>query len=740
MATFDAATLLKLEDLRTLRQAGTVLQVFELVRVDWPSPDGTIHYATTQIDAVASALPEDVDVIDVRLIPEDPVNSFLPVSLDNSIGDEELDLNMWDNDEVISNLLVTHGEGIKAELLYFFPQVDLLLPIWHGHLRFEDEASIDTIMLKAVQGFRSSDANVPSRAHWQECQAIFGGVLTSLDAVAEHDCPYDFHLGGSVGNNNPDTGLPWTYCDRRDTSSCTARGVDPRFHLSHKTIIAVTQDNQTHGPNILVTSAANETNLKTPVRVIMGKRRIRGCEVMAWFITFPNNHPDDGFFHALYEVCEGSIKSLSQVRVTVGGFEQPVISMHYVPRLGAKGQSAAYLPLTSHTYSGTALFRYTFGQLDPRGLGPGDASGSALVEGLDNIRVYTDAETYTLEYTSNRAWQIARILTDKRWGFGLDYDRLDIDSFIEAAAWCEQTVEYIDPFGTAWAHIRSDSNVELIEKKVQQQIEDMCVAGRLSRPFLFNGKYHIVPLRALTEEELDDCPVFTDEGDDRNIIWEGEPGKQKTTLTVGRDSSINLVNRIECTYDYVGNDNLETPLQPVEDIDAQLAAGRVIGDGARKITPKKYSLLGVVAKNQAIKMAWSLLDLGPCDDGGLQNNCRVKMQIWFADALQLHQEKVIKVVSSRLTKYGFTYFRVKKINRLDNLHYEIELRAYNETYMATFETDIAPPDPHDCVPGYVWDPVLLACVPVEIYPPCLLVFGAVTYEDGVLTIPLPPCD
>lgn len=737
MIDFDATTETKIAALRVRYLAGETIEVHELVGVEWPSPDGTIYYSVSQTDETVSVAPS-VSPIEVRLIPEGDPNWFLPVALDNSIGDEELDLNFWDGDEVISQLLVDHGEGVKATLYYWFPQETLLLTIWHGHLRFEDEAAADIIPVKAVQGFRSSEANVPHRAHWQECQAIFGGLFATQGEIDEHDCPYNLHIGGAVGIDDPATTDPWTYCDRRSTASCTARGVDTKYHLSHYTITSITQNNQTSGPNLLVTSNGNETNLKEPVRVIMGKRRIRDCKVMAWLRATNTNTPSHGFFHALYELCEGPIQSINQVRVAVENTEQAAIAIHYGYRLGTKGQTPVYTPLTTHAYSGTAHIRYTYGWVDPREVEPGECSATALIEGLDNIRVYTDDVTYTEEYTTNRAWQIARILTDKRWGFGLDYARLNIDSFIAAADWCEETVRFTDTFGTDWDHMRADSNVELIEKKIQQQIEDMCVAGRLSRPFLFNGQIHIVPLRELTSGELAAVFEFTDEGENRNIIWEGEPGEEKTTLTISRKSSLDLINRVECTYDYVGNDHLETPLQPVEDIDAQLAAGRVVGDLARKINPKKYNLLGVTTKPHAVKMAWSLLDLGPCDDGGLQNNLAPKFKCWFADALKLHPERVIKITSSRLTKYGFTYFRVKKIQRLDDLQYEITCQAYNETYMASFEETVSI-TPDTCPYGFQWDDVLLACVPIPIDPPCVLTFGTPSYVDGAMVIPIDPC-
>ncbi len=736
MPTFDLTTQTAITNLRALRTAGTRIQAFEIMKIDW-DVDGAIYYGVMPTDEVADPAPSFS--VEPRIIPENNPDWFLPVPLDSTIGDEEIDLEMWDGDEVMSQRLIDNGEGCKIELYYWFPQESLLLPVWHGHLRNEDEAAVDKIKFKAVQGFRSSDANVPGRAHYQNCSAIFGGVLTSTAEVAEHDCPYDLHLGGSVGINDPGTGLPWTYCNRLDTQSCIDRGVDPKYHLSHRTITATVQNNQSHGPNLLSMSQGNETNLKDPVRVVMGMRRIHGMQVLAFRRDINNNDPDHGWFYAMYEVAEGPIMSISQVVITVGGQEQNAVPMHYNYRLGTRGQTSASSALTPHGYSGTSHIIYNFGWCDPSSVQPGDASASAIVEGLDNIRIYTDDTTYTEQWTSNRAWQLARILCDKRWGYGYDYDRLDMTSWIAAADWCDQPVRYTDTFGDQWDHIRSDSHPELKGKKVQQQIEDLCMAGRLSRPFLFNGKIHVVPLRALTSGELEtDVPVFTDEGDSgRNIIWEDG----KSTLTISRKSDLDLPNRIECTFDDQTNNWLETPLNPVEDVDAQLAAGRVVGDKARKINPKKYALLGVTNKNQAIKMAWSLLDLGPHDEGGLQNNLSPKMKIWFIDSLDLHMEKVIKVDSSRLLKYGFSYFRIKKMKRLSDLKVELELQAYNETYMDTFESDIALPTPvycdanNPCPEGFIC--VGGVCVPEP--PPCRPGFGTVTYEDGMLRVPIDPC-
>jgi hypothetical protein len=882
MPEFDSTTRTKIAALRTLVASGGGPQVFELCKISWTSdPADAVYYSVMQTDEIADP-PPPVSPIEVRLIPDGSPDWFLPVQMDSTIGDEEVELAFWDADGVISDLLVANGEGCKIELFYWLPQVELLLPLWHGHLRFEDEATVDIIKLKAVQGFRSADATAPHRAHWQECQAVFGGVLDTQEAIDDNDCPFNAHIGGSIGTNDPGTGLPWTFCPRRTQADCDDRlgTTDGRYHLSHRTIELVRDNPQSRGPRLYSISRGNETNLKEPVRVVMGERRVYDMRVMAYRRDQNNRDPDHGWFLALYEGCEGPVQNISQAIIEVKDVAQNADPHHFGWASGEIGQTEI-AELTTHSYSGTALISYNFGWVDPAGIQAGDASANAFFKGLANIRIYEDpvaagngligryylnddfatglrivrvetdlnfpsstnfvrdvgpgftgrytgrikpryTETYTFElhhdddallriksggtwttivnqvgvgtatgtialtadteydievtvsnkylglnnpwelilkwqsatqalevvpnsrlfhdavtpfycqHTRNRAWQIARSLCDKRWGYGYDYERLNMDSWRTAADWVETYIRYTDSFGTNWDHFRSISDVELISKKVQQQIEDLCMAGRLSRPFLFDGKIHIVPLRALTEDELDECPVFTDEGSTgRNVIFERDGDVEKSTLKISRKSDLDLPNRIECTYDSANNAYQETPLQPVEDIDQQLRAGRVVGDKSRKINKKQHSLLGVTVEAQAVKMAWSLLDLGPFDEGGLQNNLKLTFKIWFMDALDLHPYKVIRFNSSRLTRYGFTYFRIMKVKRLDSLQYEIEAQAYNETYMATFETEISSPyDPGTFPP---------TTEPGPTPSPCILTFGNVSWEDGKLNIPIDPC-
>jgi len=876
MPSFDASTLSKLADLRTLYLAGTSIEPFELVKINWPSPTGSIYYANRQTDEIADP-PPPVSPIEVRLMV-DPGSPFLPINQSSSIGDESVDLKFWDgpddageNDGAFSDLLVNNDEGAKIEFFLWFPQVELLLPVWEAHLRAEDEADRTTMPVKAAQGFRASDATTPHWAHYLQCQAVFGGTLPTQEQIDELGCNYNLHLGGLIGIVDPDTGLPFTFCLRLVVQDCIDRGVSPLRHMSDQTIVATVIGTQSSGGPTFSTSEGNATNLKDAKRVIMGRRRAYNMQPNS-FIRHPvNSNPDHGFFDANYEACVGPIEGYEDIVIEVGGQSQSAVGIHLSTNRGNLGQVALRNEITTHGFSGTALIGYNFGWINPANVDQNDAKVNAIVRGLRDVRVYSDiaagagligryytnpdftslfgtrvdneidfpqttvppfagmilddfsvvwsgfitipdsddytfylsvddegslaidgdeiitapsvgdytsapvtlaAGTYPIEVrliagppvsfnpwrcvlewevltglslarevvpesalshvavensyigyrTDNRAWQIARILCDKRWGIGKDYSSLNMDSWRESAAFVANYVRFTDTFGNNWDHFRGLSNVDLQEKKIQQQIEDMCLAGELSRPYLFDGKEHISPLKALTGGELADCPVFTDEGENRNIVAD-EDGK--STLKWSRKSSFELKNRVECTYDSAANNWLETTAPPVEDVDAQLAAGRVIGDGTRKINILKIALLGVDNEAHAVKMSWRLLDLGEFDEGGLQNNLRVTFTAWFMDALEIYPSKVIKVANARMNgKYGFDYFRVVSIERRGNLQVEIEAQAYNVDYMDAFETVITyvPPPPPPPPPGH--------CIPT---------FGVVTLIEGQLEVPIEPC-
>ncbi|HRJ90424.1 MAG TPA: hypothetical protein PLX39_17240 [Pyrinomonadaceae bacterium] len=704
------------------------------MKISWSG--AAVWYACVQTDLVSSAaLPVEVAPVECKILPKSSPAHFFEIEGDATVGDEEIDLEIWDGGSLdpatntfsgkgdFADLVQANGEGTACEVFLWFPAEELLLSVWQGHLRNSEDSDEFIWSGKIANGFRSPDLPLPRRAHWRTCQAIYGGLLTDIDEIAANDCPVDAHLpGGTVGNDD------FATCPRQEPQNCVDRGISGNFHLSHRSVEITVRNNQTSGPQLNSISRGNESNLKEPLRVVMGVRRVRDMEVMAFRRDYNNNNPEQGFFNAMYEIGEGPIQSI--LYPAVNG--QYAVGNHYAYRLGTRGQAvidSSGNALTSHAYSGTAFFRQNYGYVNPASVGPDNMRGTAVVFGLSDVRVYSDEETFTEEWTHNRAWHIARMLCDRRWGLGLDYARLGIDSWIEAAEFGDEWVTFTDPEGTEYEFWRGISDVELVSRSAQQQIEDMCLAGRLSRPYLFQGKVHVSPLRSLSAPELAAAPVFSDNhtANTRKIIWENRDGVERSTLTRSEKSDLDLPNRIECSYHDSTKDWTEATAPPAEDIEQQLKAGRVMGDTSRRVVTKKYSLLGVVQEGHAVSMAHWLMKFGEFGEGGTANNLRIKFKAWILDTLDLHQTKVIKVVSDQLTRYGFDYFRIIKIRRMSDLHVEITAQAHNNDDLDDF--DVVGTGPVDDPP--VDDP------PID--PPCLLQFGSVTWSDGVMLIPIDPC-
>lgn len=666
----------KLTTLRTMQREGTSPRVAELALVEWPAPDGPIYYGTRfAVDLLDNLLLLDrLNGAEVELRLGSGV--FLDVPQVAGIGDDKIDLDFWEaEDNELSRLTQTHGAGMRVEVFYYFPDVDLLVSEWWGHLQSPDQVSVDWFKCSVQSGFRSSNLNLPARALLSGCQAVYGGLLETQEEIDEGDCPYSRHLGGEpnadsfatddtwkqtdvapvgdwaalafddsgwsaaveegplgtypwtwgngpppfppstvaqwiwshdsktsfdistvyfrksfvaadtkavlvvtadnsfeayvngvrvsfgadwqqtfsarltlvigetyviavkvingqaldgfrpspggliavlssgaegvgFGNLDPLTGLPYPTCPRNTVAACIARLEPPgatqaRSYLATDAIIESHVVNQTKGPNITVTSRGNETNQGRALRVIAGRRHVSDLDLLGFVVEPNTRHPDQGSCKCLFAVSEGHNRSVTNGKIN----DQTIAPEHSNYRNGGKRQVATSFSPNVLNHSGTALF-LGVAQGDFTKATADDLKSECDVEGLDEVRVYTDEETFTEEYTAERGWWLLHCLRNRRWGYGLSASRAHIPDFIEIGAWFKEIVSVKDKDGTVFTGQRSQFHAELIGRSTQQQIEDICRSGRLSIPFPHRGKERVVPLRRATE--LFSPVVFTD--------------------------------------------------------------------------------------------------------------------------------------------------------------------------------------------------------------------------------------
>lgn len=672
----------------------------EVVAIFWP--DNTKIYASAMYTKhpwwsdLAAAIETEFGVeipITLTLIP-DGRTPFNDLPRTASVSDDSISLTFSDLDDAFSDLLMTYGEGIRLEVFGYWPGVDLLLSMWRGILSAPKDMNRSRVKVSAVAGWRSPQMLVPRRPHATSCTFIFGAhYATQAEIDQSKGCPYNAHLTELERGGAPLIGIPGiTDCPRRVKADCSERLTEPdtvtpteNFWPGFETRADPIPNNQTKGPNLLARSYGNESNLNDPIRVIFGERYIKAANLLAFRNETDTNHPEDGFFAALWEFGEGPMLALWEFRM----MDQLVGAEHFQLRLGELGQAPSDWSPDVNSYSGTA---HGYGRIqgESDNVTASDYSASIRGLGLKDIRVYSDANTFSEGFTKNRMWCLLHILAHLRWGYGQDYPRYDIQSAIDTAAWCDETVSVTDPNGNVFSGIRSTFNAEVTARAIQQQVKDICTAGRIGLPFEFNGKDVFVPLRA--EDTGDpDIPAFTDEGGNRNIVYDGA----ESSLDWNYISDDTLPNQWTVNFEDASNSGVDTQLV-FGDQQQQLRAGRAWGDRSKRVLNKSQSAFGITNADEAARFGLSLLFLGPLDSGGILNPWSVKFSTWYTHAFRVQNYKLIRVQNAKLqskiaayfTSRGlspypsadYTYFRVMKYVRKGNLQVDIEAQLY-----ATFE-------------------------------------------------------
>lgn len=205
------------------------------------------------------------------------------------------------------------------------------------------------------------------------------------------------------------------------------------------------------GKRLTVTANPNLGKYGSPVPIVFGT---------AWVNAIPLHViPDGNSYRGEAIICEGDVGGILRLHVNDielqaansldGGAEFTVIDpllrysvINRGDRVGSPNLDAGYDGLGDPYGSMCAVMwvlpRQAMSDSIPR--------VRALVQG-PKIRVYSDEVTYANEYTSNPAWIILRLLVLSGW----EYSDLDIESFIDAAAVCDESITYTDQYGDAAA-------------------------------------------------------------------------------------------------------------------------------------------------------------------------------------------------------------------------------------------------------------------------------------------------
>jgi len=205
-------------------------------------------------------------------------------------------------------------------------------------------------------------------------------------------------------------------------------------------------DSPTYGGNTLTT----QTNNRLPIPLIYGEVKLAGNRIYQGDNT-------TGDIRRLVAFGEGEIEDFTDIRlndIKAKDISKIKIQKYY----GTANQQISNLVTEANTNAGRAEIvgslkhlAYLAISVPPSDKISGDYNLTAVVKGR-KVKVYTDENTYTVKYSNNPVWCCLDLLTSYN-GLRLGMDNLgnfnnellkkqvDIQSFIEAAAYCDELVD-----------------------------------------------------------------------------------------------------------------------------------------------------------------------------------------------------------------------------------------------------------------------------------------------------------
>ena len=348
-------------------------------KITWDANDSsqTRYYADIAYSQILPFFNVGVPV-EARLL--DNIPDQLEFEINPDLRTEEIDITFDDIDKEIRGRFQTYGSGVKAELVYYFPDVNGWYEAWEGQLKAPKEYGWATLKTIITNGSRSRELLLPGSNHpVGYCRFTFGGLLPSLTAVRSNGCPYDRHLGGSTGNLNG--GVPYTDCPR-DKAACAARlggdASNPPYYGGFDSAVAPLVTDP--GTGWQATTQSNVSSLKDPIVVVFGTQWLSGLSKLLWRRDPNTDHPDTGWFDVIWEICEGQVLAVTNFKVN-----DALITQHYNLRLGARGQpQTTYSPDVPY-FSSLAYLYVKIGQLNPDDYGPDDFSAECQVIGFNDV-------------------------------------------------------------------------------------------------------------------------------------------------------------------------------------------------------------------------------------------------------------------------------------------------------------------------------------------------------------------
>lgn len=375
--------LTKVAALHALIAAGGKPAVCQIFKVTWDETAPVVNYYA---GSALTQTPPFVGLgftVEPRIIFSNVNDPFHTYEINSDLRTEEIKITFDDIDKDITTKFQTYGSGVQIEILMYYPDVDLMASMWFGQLQAPKVYGWRKLETVATNGHRSREMVIPGRDKPKECSGgmNFGGSLPTAEAVRTNGCPYDRHVSGTEGLLNG--AVPFTDCPGLTHADCDARFGHHRYFLGFLGIDAnaVIVDSQ---PGYLARTKGNTSSLTESVQVIAGTKYVRNPNVLLCRVEENTNDEDFGFVFSLYEVGEGPVRSITNIKVK----NRLIGQNHLAISLGERGHAAvgSGIPALSKTVNFTARY----GPFNPVNETAQTVGAECLVDGYRDVAVYND--------------------------------------------------------------------------------------------------------------------------------------------------------------------------------------------------------------------------------------------------------------------------------------------------------------------------------------------------------------
>lgn len=641
-------------------------------------------------------------------------------------------------DREISGRFDTYKSGVRCEIFFYYPDINTTVSKWFGQLQkppITGHKRVDTV---ATNGFINREVMLPNRLKGRECPSQFGKMYPRQFSHDTAGCGWDLHLvGGSVGNAGFDD------CPRRDVGDCTDRITPspsnaPYFQGWNIDASPTITNNQ----GFVAVSKGNASTLKQPVRVIVGEKYLRIEQPTLWRRRLGASNPEHNWVDQIWEIGEGPMTRVYSIKV----IEKFIEANYQVVTSGNRAQLPLPYASNMSNFSRTVMVMTQYGWVNALSIGERDLRMECRAVGINNNAVFTDATTYVRQWVNDRVWFLFECYTNQTWGLKDSDERFEILDWIARSQTSRDEVEFTAyyPDGESEVHSgrRTTMDASLEGRPAFEQIDDICGSGAISIPFQHEGKYTLSAFVPATVDELNDAPIFTDVGPTKNIVWDaGQPA-----ISVHEVPDDQIYNEIVMTYEEASNKDIERPLT-IDDPNQKLLAGRAKGVDYLFPVPTRMSAFGIRNKQEVVRLGNRILRFGKYDEGGTQNNLRVRFYVPMIHAENLKRYQFIKVVSTLVNdrevgtviagedyRENAQWFRLLKPRKVSGGRVEIVAQVYNRTAYEAFETVT--------LAGSGAPPSAPVGPPPPPPPTCVLTFSTTpVYDDinGVIPVPIDPC-